>query len=185
MFGTFSVVRPGGRGPAMRTVLPVIASAVIALVLFARVFGALVTALEQRGFALLHQCVPDGAVSGLGLHLAVVRTSADCPAGTLALGGKPDDVAAVVAAITLPVLLLHIGGGFAGFSVLAHLQRSMVRCARLARVLRFSALTAVGLPVVPDLRQPAIPDRDAAVMPPRIALVLAPVRRGPPAVCTG
>lgn len=168
----------------MRTVLPLIATAGIGLILFARVLGALVTSLEQRGFALLHQCVPDGgAASWLGVHLAVVRTSPDCPTGSLALGGQPDGVAAVIAAVTLPVLLLHLGGGFAGFSILAHLQGSMVRCVRLVRRLRFSALVAVVLPGFPDVQQPAVLERSDAVMPRRIALVLAPVRRGPPAAC--
>lgn len=183
--GAFSAVRLNRRPQTLPAVVSLIVGLCLAMVLFARVLGVVVTQLEQRGFALLHQCVPDGgALSWLGMHLAVVRTSVECPAGTLALGGQPDGVAAVVAAITLPVLLLHFGGGFAGMGLVAHLRKSLARCVHLGRRLRFAVLTVVGLPVAPDV-SPALPRTEVARMPRRLALALVPVRRGPPLVCAG
>ncbi len=175
--------RPLGRERAVRTALPLLAGLGIAVIIVARLLGAAISLLEHRGFALLHQCVPDaGAFGWMGVHLAVVRTSNECPAGTLALGGEPDGVAAVLAAVTLPVLLLHLGGGFAGLGLFSALRRVMTRCSQLGRLLRFATLTTASLPVAPKL-QPSQLDSHLAALPRRLALILAPVRRGPPRTC--
>lgn len=166
-----------------RSLLPALMGGVAVLVLLARVAGTVVTHLEQRGFALAHQCLPDGgSFAWLGMHLAVVRTSADCPAGTVALGGRPDDVAAVIAAIALPVLVWHLLGGFAGVGLAAYLSRAFARWAGLVRSL-WSLIRGVAERQVVLIggRQRLI-SRGGQSVPRHLALALAPVRRGPPVV---
>lgn len=164
-----------------RSVLPALMGGVAVLVLLARVAGAVVTHLEQRGFALAHQCLPDGgSFAWLGMHLAVVRTSPSCPAGTVALGGRPDDVAAVIAAIALPVLVSHLFGGFVGMGLAAYLSRVFARCAGLVRSLWVLVRSAADLPAISFEVRKSVLSRGGRPMPRRLALALAPVRRGPP-----
>lgn len=166
-----------------RSLLPALMGGVAVLVLLARVAGTVVTHLEQRGFALAHQCLPDGgSFAWLGMHLAVVRTSPDCPAGTVALGGRPDDVAAVIAAIALPVLVSHLLGGFAGVGLAAYLSRAFERCVGLMRALWSLVRGTADRPILLIGERRSVIIRRGQPMPRRLALALAPVRRGPPVV---
>ena len=164
-------------------VVPWLVLAGLALVAFA---GPLLTgarALGSFGMTVAHQCVPgQGPLAWLGMHLALVRDSYDCPAQTLALGGSPDDVGLVIVTIALPVLVVHALGvalGVRGFSVLA---RGFARCGQLLRG-PFAALGSAlrmrgaGL-IVQDVRTVIAP---LVGLRPRLrALVMAPALRGPP-----
>lgn len=135
-------------------------------------------ALGERGIALVHHCVAGtGSFAWWGTRLAMVRHSETCPEGTLALGGAPDDVAGVIAAVALPVVVLHGLAGLGGLGAWRYLARCFRQLARLVRprlaLRRSRALVAVR-------REPGW--RDAVGLPAVRTLLLAcaQVRRGPP-----
>lgn len=139
---------------------------------------AVVGALGERGIAVVHHCVAGGgSFAWWGTRLAMVRHSDVCPEGTLALGGAPDDVAGVIAAVTVPLLLLHAGLGLGGLGVGRHLGRCFRQVARLVRPV-VSARPM--LPVLPIRRE--APRYEVIGLPPVRSLLLASaqVRRGPP-----
>lgn len=73
----------------------------------------------------LHACVPgQGPVGWLGLRLALLSGSSDCPEGTLALGGSTASSALVVASVAVPTLLLHLVAAICGVSLSAVLARA-------------------------------------------------------------
>lgn len=136
-------------------------------------------ALSRRGLVLTSGCLSDQLGLGWwGTHLAMVRTSAECPEGTLALGGEPGVAAAVVVSVAIPALLAHALAALASAGALG-----VVRSA-LRAVGRILGRAAARLP-----RPAALPDveaRPAAVRCARdevahtLRLALVPVRRGPP-----
>ena len=135
--------------------------------------------LADRGFSVVHQCLPaPGAWGVAGVHLALLRESADCPAGTAALGGDPAHVVTVVGVLALPVLLAHVGLLLAGCGVAAVALR--VRD-RLTVVL--SPRRAVGLlrvPLVPVARSCRVVVRSATKVLHHLALAAVRSLRGPP-----
>ncbi|MGW6005694.1 hypothetical protein ACWFNS_04505 [Oerskovia enterophila] len=145
---------------------------------FLLVVGTL-SLLADRGFSVVHQCLPaPGGWGVAGIHLALLRETAECPAGTAALGGDPARVVTVVGVLALPVLLAHLVLLLAGCGLAAVALR--VRD-RLVGVLRPRSLPAL-------LHRPLAPVADACRQVVRSAtkvlhhLALAAVRslRGPP-----
>ncbi|MDD9206737.1 hypothetical protein PU560_09700 [Georgenia sp. 10Sc9-8] len=104
-----------------------------AAVLVAVALGPVALALTT-GLAAVHRCVPVSAGwTDLSLRLALVRPDAGCPEGTLALGGRPEQVLTVAVGVTTPALLLHVlpllgAAGFAGVvrAVAANLARRLL-----------------------------------------------------------
>lgn len=157
----------------------VVTAAVFVLVVVGQTCANVGVALSQRGLALTSGCLSDQLGLGWwGTHLAMVRTSAECPEGTLAVGGEPGVAAAVVVSVALPALL-------------AHALAALVSAGTLGAVR--SALHAVGhllgratarLPrpaTVPDVEaRPAFVRTVHEQTAHTLRLALAPVRRGPP-----
>lgn len=155
--------------------------ALVVLVLARALLGA--GAWGGRSIAVLHACVPDGGPLGwMGIHLALVRSSAQCPAQTLALGGEPGQVAVVLATVALPVVVLHVAGLFAAAGALAALGRGISRAGALVRARVRAVLTGPVLVAAGGAR------RAAVLAQPRVrdgkheALARVPARRGPPAL---
>lgn len=84
------------------------------------------------GLVQVTRCValPDG-VAHLGIRLALLRTTADCPTTGLALGGEQEQVLGVALVLTLPMLLLHVVAVSGGWGALRALRQSLARVARL------------------------------------------------------
>ena len=188
--GANPVAHPREAAPAARSRVPADApqrfltrslTAVTSLVVsgFLLVVGTL-TLLADRGFSVVHQCLPaPGGWGVAGVHLALLRESADCPAGTAALGGDPAHVVTVVGVLALPVLLAHValllaGCGLAAFAVQVRDRLTAVLSPRRA----VAILRARLAPVRRSCRQ--IVRTETAVL---RHLALAAVRslRGPPA----
>lgn len=111
-----------GVGPGVRRgfPLPPLAVAVV-LVLVSGLGGA----LASRTQLALHACLPgEGPVGWLGLRLALLRASVDCPEGTLALGGSTSRSALVVVSVAVPTLLAHVLAAACGLSLSALLARA-------------------------------------------------------------
>ncbi len=110
-----------GRVDARRgSPLPPIAAAAVLAVAVA--LGAV--AVSRTQFAL-HACLPgEGPIGWLGLRLALLRGSVDCPEGTLALGGSASRSALVVVSVALPTLLVHLLAAVCGASLSALLARA-------------------------------------------------------------
>lgn len=136
-----------------------------------------VTALAAHAPVLVHRCLPaDGLTGGLGLRLALLRPDADCPAGTLAVGGEPGQVMGLLVLVAVPVVVAHV------LSVLA------AACVVAGAGLLVRAVTRLAGAVVPTL--PGVPrsvvDRPRALVAAVVRVAFRPVldaavpRRGPP-----
>ncbi|WP_407344618.1 hypothetical protein [Pengzhenrongella phosphoraccumulans] len=109
--------------------------------------GAVVVTRTQ--FAL-HACLPgEGPVGWLGLRLALLRDSVDCPEGTLALGGSASRSALVVVSVALPTLLVHLVAAVCGASLSALLARA---ASGIRVVLRAAWRVLPGVPRAPGVR---------------------------------
>ena len=98
---------------------PIAAAAVLSIVVG---LGAVVVSRTQIA---LHACLPgEGPVGWLGLRLALLRGSIDCPEGTLALGGSASRSALVVFSVTLPTVLVHLLAAVCGAGLSALLARA-------------------------------------------------------------
>lgn len=86
---------------------------------------AVAGALAGPGRLVLHACVPGaGAPGWLGLRLALLRASVDCPDGFLAVGGTGASGALVVVSVAVPALLVHLLAVACGLSLSALLART-------------------------------------------------------------
>ena len=125
------------------------------------VAAALIGALAGPAQLVVHTCVPGTSSLGwLGLRLALLRSSVDCPNGSLALGGSVAQSALVVISIAIPTLLAHLLALAGGVSLSAVLARA----ASAARRVLGAALWV--LPAAPRARcTPAalVAHRDLAV----------------------
>jgi hypothetical protein len=111
----------GGRPVLWRrsSLPPLAVGAVLALV-----SGLGAVFVSQTQFAL-HACLPgEGPVGWLGLRLALLRASVDCPEGTLALGGSTSRSALVVVSVAVPTLLAHLLAAACGLSLSALAARA-------------------------------------------------------------
>ena len=128
------------------------------------------------GIVQVTRCValPDG-VAHLGIRLALLRTTADCPTTGLALGGEQEQILGVALVLTLPMLLLHVVAVSGGCGALRALRQSLARLARLTpwQLLPYdsNAPVAVRLP----------PARRAVEVLHRSVHLRVPLLRGPPA----
>lgn len=157
--------------------LPAVTSLVVAG--FLLVVGTL-TLLADRGFSLVHQCLPaPGGWGVAGVHLALLRETADCPAGTAALGGDPAHVVTVVGVLALPVLLAHLALLLAGCGLAAVAMRVRDRLAVVLSPRRVVALLRTPLaPVGRSCRQVV---RTVTTVLRHLALAAVRSLRGPPA----
>ena len=114
-----------------------------------------------------------------GVHLALLRESADCPAGTAALGGEPAHVVTVIGVLALPVLLAHLALLLAGCGLAAVALRVRDRLAAVLSPRHVAALLRAPFAPVVDC------GRQLVASAPKVLhhLALAAVRslRGPPA----
>lgn len=157
---------PTGAG-ARRSLVAVAATGAVAL-----------TWLADQATVLVRQCMAaDGLVEWIGVHLAVLRTGADCPDGTLALGGGSAQVLTALLGTVLVLAALHAVGGVVGLGL----------AARAGGVLR-AALDAVRARRGPRPVLARVPGRARLVVVGRAPAALTrPVRggvlrRGPPAL---
>jgi hypothetical protein len=136
--------------------------------------------LAERGFSIVHQCVPapDGW-RALGVHLALLRESG-CPAGTAALGGDPARVVTVVGVLALPVLLAHLALLLAGAGLAAMALRVRDRLIVVLGPRRLVALLCA--PLLPSRAACDQVVRSEAAVLRHLALAAVRSLRGPPAV---
>jgi hypothetical protein len=138
-----------------------------------------VVTLAAHAPVLVHRCLPsDGLTGSLGVRLALLRPDADCPSGTLALGGEPGQVMGLLVLVAVPVVVAHVLALLATACVVAGaglLVRAVGRLGRLVRPeLPRAPRVPVGRPraVVPVVARAAV----------RTVLDAAVPRRGPPAL---
>jgi len=94
--------------------------------------AALIGALAGPAQLLVHTCVPGaGSLGWLGLRLALLRSSVECPNGSLALGGTGAQGALVVISIAVPTLLAHLLALAGGVSLSAVLARAASEARRV------------------------------------------------------
>lgn len=119
--------------------------------------------------------VPDG-VAQLGIHLALLRSAADCPTTGLALGGEPQQVLGVALVLTVPMVLLHLLAVAGGWGALRAVRESLARLARLTpwRMVPQDVTAPTGLP--------RLPVRARLTRHYAGTHVHVPLRRGPPVV---
>lgn len=169
------------RGPAASAAAPTLA--LIALSVLAAVSAA--SAASGRSAILLQQCVSgDGVVGRWGMGLALLHTSADCPAGALALGPDHRQALTLVVTIAVPALAAHLLTAAGGLWLAGLVRRTVA----LVREL-LSAAGAHRLPTRPPARS-AVPDRGLVRATPvrrmlRTRLWIAHLNRGPPLAATG
>ncbi len=97
-----TVPRAWSRGVTRTSVVPGAGRLLGPALLLLTLLAALVTHLADRGYAVVHQCVTvPGAWGVAGIHLALVRSTPECPSGT-ALGADPAAMVTVVGALALP-----------------------------------------------------------------------------------
>ena len=173
---------PDGASARLRTlalVVRVLGAALALGHLAAQVCLHVVVAASEAGITVLSRCVTgSGPGAWWATHLAMVRVDAACPEGTLALGGAPDDVAVVLASVTLPVLLVQLLVLAVAGRLLA-VVRTTLRAVRA--VLRPRPVRAAVTVDVPRARVRLVPR--AVVHRPRVRVGgPVPVRRGPPLV---
>jgi hypothetical protein len=126
------------------------------------------------GLVHVSRCLPVGARAGqLGIHLALLRPATECPSGSLAVGGQPEQVLAVALVLTTPgvladllVLLGTLGAGRFVRRVLARLGR-LAPWRRLPGRARVPGVVRVLVAVRRSVERSAAPHS-------------GPLRRGPP-----
>lgn len=136
-----------------------------------------VVALAAHAPVLVHRCLPaDGLTGGLGVRLALLRADADCPSGTLALGGEPERVMSLLVVVAVPVVLAHALSLLAAACVVAGARLLVRAVGRVAGVV---------LPVLPRAPRGAV-ERPRTVVAVAVGDVVRAVldagvpRRGPP-----
>lgn len=171
----------------VRAVAPVVRHAHLRAHLRAHVLGALAVllaaasvVLAAHGRVLLHQCVAaDGPFASLGVRMAVLRSAAECPEGTLGLGAASTG-AVLLLSVAIPVVVVHLLLAACGLGLGVVLRRGAAAVAALLVAHLLPPVAAVGLPVVAGRRVlpgagPAVTvRRDRGHDPAR-------PRRGPPA----
>ncbi|MFC4553766.1 hypothetical protein [Georgenia faecalis] len=126
------------------------------------------------GLVHVSRCVPvsDG-VGRLAIHLALLRPAADCPSGSLGVGGEPDQVLALALVLTAPAALGSLVGVLGAVGAHGLVRRALAHLAHLAPWRHLpGALPSV---VVPRLLSRTVERTVRSVAPAR-----APLLRGPP-----
>jgi len=157
----------------------VVTAAALLLVVVGQAWVHIGLALSERGLALTSGCLSDRFGVGLwGTHLAMVRTSAECPEGTFALGGEPGAAAAVVVSVALPALVVHALAALVSAGALG-VARSALRA--VGRILSSATARFPRPAALPDVEaRPAVVRPVLDEVAHTLRLALAPVRRGPP-----
>lgn len=156
-----------------------VTAAVLLVVVVGQVCAHLGAALSQRGLALTSGCLSDRLGLGWwGTHLAMVRTSAECPEGTFALGAEPGVAAAVVVSVAIPALLAHLAAAVIGAGTLGAVRGALLSVGRLLARVTLRLPRPATLPDAAARHAVLRAVLDQVGHPLRLALV--PVRRGPP-----
>ncbi len=182
-----TVPRAWSRGVTRTSVVPGAGRLLGPALLLLTLVAAVVTHLADRGYAVVHQCVTvPGAWGVAGIHLALVRSTPECPSGT-ALGADPAAMVTVVGALALPVVVAHavaagVAWGVSAWARRAH-ERSRAVVGGAARALRTvvrGVLRPVGA-LVAGARTVArpVPDAVPAALH-HLADAVVRTRRGPP-----
>ncbi|WP_029252927.1 hypothetical protein [Paraoerskovia marina] len=146
------------------------------------VVTGLATLASVHGYAVVHRCVDIGATGAAwGMRLALVRDSAACPAGEVAVGGTTDAAVHVVGALAVSVLVAHVAALCVAVGAGAAVARAVTRFRTAARR-RLVALvrTAGAVPADDRADVPVLGRRSAAVA--RAVHGAAVTWRGPPAL---
>ena len=109
--------------------------------------------LVTQGRVLLHQCVvADGPLASLGVRLALLRSAAECPDGTLGLGSASQG-AVLLLSVTAPLVAAHLLLAACGLGLGTVVRRGVaVAVLLLQRLL------------------PAVPGPGTVVLPARVAV---------------
>lgn len=141
---------------------------------------ALATALlAVQGRVLLHQCVvAEGPLAALGVRMAVLRSAAECPDGTLGLGAASQG-AVLLLSVAMPVVMTHVLLMACGLGLGVAARRAGAAVGALLTP-RLAPSGTVALPAMPV--RSAVPVGDVAVLVRRDrGHDPARPRRGPPA----
>ncbi|WP_066585488.1 hypothetical protein [Cellulomonas timonensis] len=130
------------------------------------------------GRVLLHACTSaDGPLAMLGVRLALLQGSADCPDGSLAMDPAGAHRAVLVMSLAVPVLAAHAALGACGIGLTALLVRVVTAAGHLLR----AVLHRLPRPSAPHVLTRAL---SAAAAGPvarlRSVRLASPPRRGPP-----
>lgn len=124
----FARARPVARARTRGANPPRIVAPLLLLVAVVATTG---TYLADRGFAVVHQCVPvPGGWGMAGMRLALVHAAPDCPS-EMALGGDPAAMATVLGALAVPVLVAHALVALVAWGVTASVRRAHERARRV------------------------------------------------------
>lgn len=140
--------------------------------------SALSVVLAAHGRVLLHQCVAaDGPLASLGVRMAVLRSAAECPEGTLGLGAASTG-AVLLLSVAVPVVVLHLLLAACGLGLGVVLRRgaaavAALLVAHLPRPVEPAAPPAAAGRVLPGAGAGVVVRRDREHDPAR-------PRRGPP-----
>jgi hypothetical protein len=116
----------------------------------------LLGAVALPGRIALHQCMSSGGGLGsVGLRLALLRTAADCPDGTVAVTPLAHGGVVVLLSIALPLLLAHVALGAGGVGLTTVLVRALRSAARVLAGALLRVPHAPGAVVVRVTRLPA------------------------------
>ncbi|MDM8083448.1 hypothetical protein QUV83_01540 [Cellulomonas cellasea] len=130
------------------------------------------------GRVLLHACTSaDGPLAMLGVRLALLQGSADCPDGSLAMDPAGAHRAVLVMSLALPVIAAHAALGACGIGLTALLVRVVNAAGRLLR----AVLRRLPRPTAPHVQARALSAACAGpIARPRSVRMASPLRRGPP-----
>lgn len=164
-----------GSGAAARRRAPVGLVAVVLALL------AGVAALAAHAPVLVHRCLPaDGLTGAAGIRLALLRPDADCPSGTLAVGGEPGQVLGLLVLVAVPVVVAHVLTALAAACVLAGAGILLRAVGALASTLAGAVVAALPGSPGPVVDRPRAVVATAARLAVRPVLDAAVPRRGPP-----
>lgn len=144
----------------------------------ALVGGVALLRVLTGGRMLLHACTSaDGPLAMLGVRLALLQGSADCPDGSLAMDPASAHRAVLVMTLAFPVVAAHAALGACGIGLTALLVRVVNAAGRLLRAVlrRWTGPMAPHVPARAPLTAAAGP-----VARLRSVRLASPLRRGPP-----
>jgi len=136
--------------------------------------------LAAQGRVLLHQCVgADGPLAALGVRMAVLRSAAECPDGTLGLGSASHG-AVLLLSVAVPVVATHLLLTACGLSLGVATRRGAAAVAALLASRLVPVTGVADLPVTSATRTPPAAGRAVLVRRDRGHDPARPLR-GPPA----
>jgi hypothetical protein len=143
--------------------------------------AAILGAVAIPGRIALHQCLSGGGGLGsIGLRLALLRSAADCPDGTVAFTPLAHGGVVVLLSVALPLLLAHLALGAGGLGLITVLVRALRSAASVLTTVLARVPRAPGAVVV-RARRPLVSAWAGAGGTIADALAAHP-HRGPPAL---